>query len=70
MALRHVQALGGHEGDVLCVESSVKGLAAEVDRCLLSGSEDGSARLWDVREGGYGSSCCFWAPGKEEVGTC
>ena len=34
----------GHQGPVLCLDVSVD------DACLLSGSEDSTARLWDLRE--------------------
>lgn len=44
---RAATLLRGHRGQVLCVEG---GSAAENPRLLLSGSEDRTARVWDVRE--------------------
>jgi len=60
------QILRGHKGDVLCLECPK---AEEYRHVLLSGSEDGTARLWDIREGTtrFGSTRCFRSPGNNPV---
>lgn len=56
--------LKGHSDEVLCVESP--NFASS--HCLLSGSFDGTARLWDIRENGGFECCnCFCVPGKTPV---
>ena len=57
--------LRGHEGDVLCVECAPTTAGALVP-CILSGAEDGTARLWDVRAD-TGSSITMRVPGSCEV---
>lgn len=52
--------LKGHGGPVLCLEhnSSVLNAGSEVTAgCLLSGSEDQTCRLWDLRAGLRASTC-------------
>lgn len=46
-APRAVWSLRGHGGEVLCLAGS--GSAAESPNLLLSGSDDATARVWDVR---------------------
>lgn len=52
--------LKGHKGSVLCVEhnSSVTNAGSDATTgCLLSGSEDHTARLWDLRSGLRAATC-------------
>ena len=52
--------LMGHRGPVLCMDYSTS------FRCILSGSEDGTARLWDLRSAK--ATTCIVAG--EEVTAC
>lgn len=60
--------LKGHKGPVLCLDHS-SSIATNTSApptsaaCLLSGSEDGTARLWDLREA-LRASLCIKAPGE------
>ena len=61
-----LQSLKGHKGEVLCLESPVH--SVDPLHCILSGSCDGTARLWDVRESNAFASCaCFKVPDQTAV---
>ena len=47
----------GHTGAVLCLDNNNHGGSSSVGGCLLSGSEDGTARLWDLRSSPKASTC-------------
>lgn len=56
--------LQGHTDEVLCVEAP----SFKSSHCLLSGSADGTARLWDLRDNGNIGSCnCFCVPNRTPV---
>ena len=51
--------LKGHKGSVLCLDHHNKtpGSEGPTEGCLLSGSEDGTARLWDLRSSPRACTC-------------
>ena len=65
----HQFTLKGHSGQVLCLDhasskkSSIKDKTTIHDHSnlLMSGSEDGTARLWDLRSS-YNASLCILSP--------
>eukprot|EP00979_Chaetoceros_neogracilis_P011269 scaffold2727_cov275-Chaetoceros_neogracile.AAC.40 len=69
--------LRGHQGPVTCLAHSSnaqRGSKKKVNRqthntscCLLSGSEDGTARLWDLRTNPSRASSCIMLPNRQEV---
>ena len=59
--------LKGHSGSVLCLDHS-NGANRIHDSTLLSGSEDGTCRLWDLRTG-LRASLCITCNANHEVGT-
>ena len=68
--------LSGHKGPVTCLEHSSQAKSVNKNKvkqtneiapsCLLSGSEDGTTRLWDFRCGNR-AALCIISPGNEEV---
>mmetsp|Transcript_11127 Transcript_11127/g.16880 ORF Transcript_11127/g.16880 Transcript_11127/m.16880 type:complete len:436 (-) Transcript_11127:83-1390(-) len=73
----HKLKLSGHKGAVTCLShsnSSFHGAQRKKRKstqnkhpsCLLSGSEDGTSRLWDLRSGTR-ASLCILSPNREEV---
>lgn len=66
----HQLTLKGHSGQVLCLDhasskkSSIKDKTSihhDHSNLLMSGSEDGTARLWDLRSS-YNASLCILSP--------
>ena len=51
--------LKGHKNEVLCLDYLA------TSKLLLSGSADGTARLWDTRQ--FSSVNCFFGPSKRSV---
>jgi WD40 repeat protein len=59
--------LQGHQAPVLCLDHSsslrLDGRSGHdqmpIDGCLLSGSEDGTARLWDLRANHLRAAMCL-----------
>jgi WD40 repeat protein len=57
----------GHGGPVSCLDSSEEDNdhhGAGTNNLLLSGSEDKTARLWDIRDSRRRASLCIVAPGE------
>lgn len=65
MDFRLLHQLKGHSDEVLSLACPVS--LQNPLHCLLSGSADGTARLWDARERNYSAVHCFSVPDKEEV---
>lgn len=57
------EKLKGHGAPVLCLDLSSPSLSpSSTSPLLLSGSEDGTARLWDLREHGRRTCLCIKVP--------
>ena len=61
----------GHGAAILCLDvsspSSQSSLPSSTSTLLLSGSEDGTARLWDLRAHRHRACLCIRVPGGGDV---